>query len=232
MLEINEFNIAVYVIVATAVITLGTKYSQPGAGRVFSFATLFSLFFSLGLLVGHGVLPFPGLWILGSCLLTNLCSKMYGDLNSTLLLTLAPMFVQWLIILAISFAAHYVYVRTEFGRSVFDVTKMSKHKRIIAVAFIVVGVIRILGVAAIVGMTYLDSNSPAIGQVLGFRNIVAVLSIGAGYLMWRDLVWAHWLCLPLSILMLRSYPFCSIVAVYYLWYYFVINRPIRVPLGE
>lgn len=232
MLEINEFNVSVYVIVATAMIVLGTKFSRPGAMRVVSFATLFSLFFSMGLLVGHGAMPFPGLWILGSCLFTNLCTKMYGDMNSTLLLTLAPMFVQWLIILAVSFAVHYAYVRTAFDRSVSDDTKMNKHQRIVAIAFIVAGGILVVISAILFGTLYFDGKSIPIYYVMSYRNVAAVLAIGAGYSLLRDFAWAHWLCLPFSIFMLRSFPVGTVLGAYYLWYYFAIKRPAQTPLVE
>jgi hypothetical protein len=110
MLGITDHTVAVYLLVAVAAIALGTRYSAPGAMRVFVFASLFSLFFAMGLLVGHGVAPFPGLWILVACLFTD-WTRMYGDWKALLLFTLAPMVVQWVVVTGVSFTVFWLWKR-------------------------------------------------------------------------------------------------------------------------
>ena len=102
-IDFSTTSLSIYAIVAITVITLGTWFSRPGSMRAIVFATLFTLFFGLGILIGHGIMPFPGLWILVSCLNAR-CIKAMGGLDTLLLLTLAPMVMQWVIVLAISFA--------------------------------------------------------------------------------------------------------------------------------
>ncbi len=232
MFSINELNVSIYLIVAVVVILLGTKFSVPGATRVFVFATLFSIFFAMGLVVGHGAMPFPGLWILGSCWYkTDLCSKMYGDsVWGLLLLTAIPMFVQWLIVLAISFAAHTVYKRVELDQPVSnDMGKEAyKHKRIIGIAWIVVGIavflIPVVSIAYVYFRGEVVHGYQAFYYVFSIRSLVAILQIIAGYFLLKNRSWVHRLCLPIAIFTLLSFPFGTALGAYYLWYYFAVER--------
>jgi hypothetical protein len=65
------------------------------------------VFFSMGLIVGHGVMPFSGLWILGSCWYADSCTKMYGGMEGVLYFILIPMLMQWVIILVFSSLTYY-----------------------------------------------------------------------------------------------------------------------------
>jgi hypothetical protein len=233
MLSINELNVSIYFIAAVAVIFLGTKFSTPGATRVFAFATLFSIFFSMGLMVGHGAIPFPGLWILGSCWYTDSCSRMYGDTQSLLLLTLVPMLVQWMIILTISFIAHYMYKRMELDLAVSnDMGKeTNKHKFIIGIVWLVVGVavflIPIMSIASVYFRGEAVHAYQAFYYVFSIRSFVAILHISAGYFLLKNRTWAHRLCLPISVLSLLSIPVGTALGAYYLWYYFVFEKQTR-----
>ena len=102
-IELTTTNLIIYALVAITVITLGTWFSRPGTMRAIVFASLFTLFFGFGILIGHGILPLPGLWLLASCLNSD-CNERLGGIGNLLLLTLAPMVMQWVIVLAVSFA--------------------------------------------------------------------------------------------------------------------------------
>jgi hypothetical protein len=95
-----------YSILAALIIYYGVSRSTPGATRVFAFASLFSLFFGLGLIVGHGALPAPALLILISCPFTHCVSDLYGDARTMALLTIVPVILQWPVVLAISFGTY------------------------------------------------------------------------------------------------------------------------------
>jgi len=103
MINYTATNLAIYLLIGVTVIGLGTWFSRPGTLRAIVFASLFTLFFGLGVLIGHGILPFPGLWILVFCLNSE-CIDRVGGTGNLLLLTLAPMTMQWVIVLALSFA--------------------------------------------------------------------------------------------------------------------------------
>lgn len=228
MLEINELHVTLYIIVAVAIIFLGTKFSMPGAERVFAFATLFSLFFSMGIIVGHGVIPFPGLWILGSYWYKESCSKMYGDTSYLMYFTLIPMFVQWLIILAISFATYYVFSQMEFAQAISNEANdnAKKHKRIITIAWLVFGICVFLIPVVSIGYVYFIGEKVQFYQLFSVRIIIALLQMIAGFSLLKNIFWAHWLCLPLSVLSLLSFPIGTALAAYYLWYYLSIERKI------
>ena len=101
-IDLSSTNLIIYALIAVTSITLGTWFSRPGTMRAIVFASLFTLFFGLGVLIGHGIVPFPGLWLIASCL-SNGCEQL-GGIGNLLLLTLAPMTMQWVIMLALSFA--------------------------------------------------------------------------------------------------------------------------------
>lgn len=228
MPSINELNVNIYLLAAVAVIFLGTKFSTPGAARVFTFATLFSVFFSMGLLGGHGVMPFPGIWILSSCWYADSCSEMYDGTSGLFLFTLLPMLVQWMIVLAVSFVTYYVYKRMGFDQPTPNETneKTNRHKRIIGIAWTVVGVAFLLIIILSIGYLYLKGETVVTKQLFPIRTFFALLQISAGYSLLKNLSWAHWLCFPLSILSLLSIPIGTALGGYYLWYYFTIERKI------
>lgn len=226
MLNTNVMSVSIYLIIAVLVIFIGTKYSTTGARRVFVFATLFSLFFAMGLLVGHGIMPFPGLWILGSCWYTNSCTDMYGDTKILLLFTVAPMLLQWIIILAISFLVYFFYKRMGFDKPAPQNTseKALKHRRIIAISWIIFGVIFFLTLIFSISNMYVTGGNLYVQRLFSIRVVIALLQITAGYTLLRNLSWAHWLCLPLSVVSLLLIPFGTILGAYYLYYYFMIER--------
>lgn len=94
--------LAGYLAIAVLVIALGVRLSKPGPTRVFVFATLFSLFFAVGFVAGHGLLPVPGLPIMTLCLFSD-CSEFYGNSRQMLRMTALPMAVQWLMVLGLSY---------------------------------------------------------------------------------------------------------------------------------
>lgn len=226
MFNIDGFSVTIYLIVAVVVIALGTKLSQPSHARVFVFATLLSVFFSMGLLVGHGALPFPGLWILVSCWYTDSCSKMYGDTKSLFLLTLVPMVVQWIIVLVASFGLYYLAKRTGFNQSVPIIMgeKAIKHRRIMGIGWLIVGAAGLLLSVYSILKIPLTARHP--GIILGFipGATVPLLYLCGGYSLLRNLSWSRWLCLPSSVLALLNFPVGTTLGGYYLWYYLTIEK--------
>lgn len=226
MLNIDEVSVIIYFIVALVVIGFGTKLSQPGPVRVFVFATLLSVFFSMGLLVGHGALPFPGLWILGSCWHTDSCSRMYGDAKGLFLFVLGPMFVQWIIVLLASFGLYYVAKRTGFDQSVPIVMgeKAIKHRRIIGIGWLVVGAAGLL--LSVYSILQIPLNVRHPGTILALipGATVPLLFICGGYSLLRNFSWSRWLCLPSSVLAMLAFPVGTVLGGYYLWYYLTIEK--------
>jgi len=236
MLNINGLSVIIYLFVAVIVIAFGTKISRPGSARVFVFATLFSVFFSMGLVVGHGIAPLPGLLLIGYCGFTDLCTRMYGSSGGVLFYTLLPMLVQWGIILMISFGLSYLAKRTGFAQPVpIAMSEKAKiHRRIIGIAWLLFGVSWFL--ILIYTILKLPVNQLAqlkipitqwdpwhtISYIM--HAIVPLLCLSGGYLLLRNISWSRWLCFPSSVLALLSFPLGTAMGGYYLWYYLTIEK--------
>lgn len=212
MLDSIEFIIGIYLFVAATVIYFGTKFSRPGYMRTFVFATLLSVFFAMGVIVGHGVGVFPGFLLLGSCLLTEDCTSMYGSTRVMLMYTLVPMLIQWAIVLIISFSVSFLAKQTGFNQSVsIDMSERAiKHRRIIGAVWLFFAAVLIL------------SSGNRI-----YYTILSVLFIIMGYILIKNLSWSRWLCLPFSVLALLSFPIGTAIGGYYLWYYFTIEKQVK-----
>ncbi len=88
------------------------------------------------------------------------------------------------------------------------------HKRIIGILWIVVGALIISVVALNTGKI----PSPALG--IG----ISVLFLAAGFSLLAGLPRSSWICLPCSALSLFTFPVGTLIGIYYLWYYFKIER--------
>lgn len=209
MLNNVDLMLIAYLLVAAVTIYFGIKISRPGYMRAFVFATLFSVFFSMGIFFGHGVGVFPGILLLGACILTDECSRIYGNTSAMLLYTLVPMLVQWAIILIVSFGLSYLAKRTGFDQSVPIVMseKAIKHRRIIGAIWILLAIIVLL----FSGKTLSSVVSIVLLVIVGFSLI-------------SNLSWSRWICLPFSVLALLNIPIGTAIGGYYLWYYFSIEK--------
>ena len=97
---------ALYIAVAIFLFVLvGAKLPQ-GPRRTFLRATVIALFFSMTLIVGHGVAPFPALPIFIGCLVGG-CERMYGPFGF-IPWVLFPLLIQWAILVGIFFGWHAV----------------------------------------------------------------------------------------------------------------------------
>ncbi|MCF6256644.1 MAG: hypothetical protein L3K25_10185 [Gammaproteobacteria bacterium] len=236
MLNINGLSVIIYLIVAVAVIAFGTKVSRPGSTRIFVFAALFSVFFSMGIVVDHGIGTFPGFWLIGYCWYTDTCSKMFGSTGGLLFYTLLPMFVQWAIILMIFFGLFHLAKRTGFDQPVPIVMseKAKKHRRIIGIVWIILaGLWFFILINSIMKIpaTQLAELKVPITQwdpwkllILMQRAIFPLLCLGVGYSLIKNLSWSRWLCFPFSVLALLTFPIGTAIGGYYLWYYLTIEK--------
>ena len=229
MLNIHTPDVIIYLIVALAVIAIGTRLSRPGSVRIFVFTSLFSVFFSMGIVAGHGIGVFPGVWLIGYCWHADLCSRMYGSTGGLLFYTLLPMFVQWVLILAISFALFYLIKRTGFGlpTPIIMSEKAKRHRRIIGLFWLIFagfGIFLLANTLLKIPATQLAQWDPFLALGFTYRAIVAILSLIGGYSLLRDLAWSRWLCFPFSVLALLSFPFGTVIGGYYLWYYLTIEK--------
>ena len=91
-----------YCAVAIWLVVLGAKRSKPGLARICIVAAIFTLFFSVSVLVQDGVVPVPALTIVVWCLFGD-CTEMYGSWGG-LIWGLLPMLVQWALLLIVFLA--------------------------------------------------------------------------------------------------------------------------------
>ena len=96
------------------------------------------------------------------------------------------------------------------------VTKMKTHKRIIGICWIVFGAL-ILALLA----QHVDDGK---GQTLLTGALIGLAYLVAGFTLLANLPRSSWICLPCSALSLFSFPVGTVVGVYYLWYYFTLER--------
>jgi len=90
------------------------------------------------------------------------------------------------------------------------------HKRIIAVSFITVGIFMILLVSILLYRTpFYDLHGPGKFSIV-ISTIAGILQISAGHALLKNHRWAHRLSLPSSIVLLISFPFGTVLGLYYL----------------
>lgn len=215
-----------YVIVGAIAIAVAVRKTEPGPKRVFVFATVFSLFFSLGLAVGHGIMPYPGLLLAGICVFQD-CGKMYGSPSAALLLVGLPMIVQWLIVLAISFGIYRLAMKRqhrEIQRGGAQVDR-SVHKPVIGSLWLLVGIVVLLVSSYFVWFLLTQEEvRNSIRFQIGAFFLLGALQLLSGLALLLDVPWSRWLCIPMSVLALPVFPLGTALGAYYLWYFATIER--------
>lgn len=212
--------VPLYVAVGIAATAFAVNKTDPGPWRVFVFATVFSVFFSLGLAVGHGVMPYPALLLLGRCVFDS-CGQSYGSLSTLLLFVLLPAVVQWLLMLAISFGIYRLAMRRQ-PQADGDATAVAGavHKPIIGAIWLTIGIGVILVLAYFVFFALgWDEVGIDIHLQLGAYMLLGVLQVLTGLALLLDVAWSRWLSIPLSILALPVFPLGTALGGYYFWYY-------------
>jgi len=96
------------------------------------------------------------------------------------------------------------------------------HKRIIAISFLMVGVLLCLLVIVLSTQTGPFSELPSSGKfTLIASTFSGVMQITAGYALLKGYRWAHRVSVPVSLLLLAAYPFGTALGLYYLWFRFI-----------
>lgn len=90
------------------------------------------------------------------------------------------------------------------------------HKRLIGIGWIVIG-------ALILSTLVLGAESSSLLKGIP----MSLLFLSAGFAMFANYRNTSWLCLPCSALSLFTFPVGTVLGVYYLWYFIVIERPAR-----
>jgi hypothetical protein len=93
---------------------------------------------------------------------------------------------------------------------------MNLHKQIIGISWISFG-------ALVLSLIVLSFNA---GKPLMVALGVAegALFVGAGFALLANLRNSSWICLPCSALSLFSFPIGTVLGIYYLWYYFKVEK--------
>jgi hypothetical protein len=84
--------------------------------------------------------------------------------------------------------------------------RAKKHERIIAVVWLVVGVVFFLMTILPIAYLYLRGESVMAKPVFPVSAFAALAYMLSGYSLLKNLFWAHWLCLPVSIVSLLYFP--------------------------
>ena len=98
------FGALTYFAIAIWLIVLSAKRSKSGLVRGCVVATVFSIFFSVSVLVYDGVVPVPALTIMAWCVIGD-CTSMYGSWGG-LIWGFLPMLVQWIVLMIVYLAFH------------------------------------------------------------------------------------------------------------------------------
>ncbi|OHC82292.1 MAG: hypothetical protein A3J99_06945 [Sideroxydans sp. RIFOXYD2_FULL_59_7] len=93
---------------------------------------------------------------------------------------------------------------------------MNNHKRIIGICWVVFGAL-ILSLL-LVNMNNGKSQVVVVGIVVGLTYLVA------GFALLANFRRSTWICLPCSALSLFSFPVGTAIGLYYLWYYFKLEK--------
>lgn len=93
---------------------------------------------------------------------------------------------------------------------------MNLHKQIIGISWISFG--------ALVLSLILMSFNAAKTQMIVFGIAEGLLFVGAGFALLANLRNSSWICLPCSALSLFSFPIGTVLGIYYLWYYFKVEK--------
>ncbi len=88
------------------------------------------------------------------------------------------------------------------------------HKRIIGILWIVIG-------ALIVSLVMLNTGKIQ-HPVLGIA--ISLTFLTAGFALLANFRYTSWICLPCAALSLFAFPVGTAVGIYYLWYFFRIER--------
>ncbi|HXU93187.1 MAG TPA: hypothetical protein VFP33_05970 [Gallionella sp.] len=93
---------------------------------------------------------------------------------------------------------------------------MNLHKQIIGISWISFG-------ALVLSLIVLSFNAGKPMMVaLGIAE--GALFVGAGFALLANLRNSSWICLPCSALSLFSFPIGTVLGIYYLWYYFKVEK--------
>lgn len=93
---------------------------------------------------------------------------------------------------------------------------MNLHKQIIGISWISFGAL----ILSLILMS-LDSGKT---QLIAFGIAEGLLFLGAGFALLANLRNSAWICLPCSALSLFSFPVGTALGIYYLWYYFRVEK--------
>ncbi len=93
---------------------------------------------------------------------------------------------------------------------------MNIHKRIIGICWLVIG-------ALIISLLALNLGSTSI-HVLVIGTLISLTYFVAGLALLANAQRVIWLYLACSVLSLFTFPIGTVVGVYYLWYYFTLEK--------
>ena len=92
----------------------GHRRLRPGWGRRLLVAGILALFFSLTLLLGHGIAPAPAWYVLGYCAVSA-CTRNFGE-HGAFYFGLLPMLVQWVLLVLAMWLCHGIAQGMRRGR--------------------------------------------------------------------------------------------------------------------
>jgi len=93
---------------------------------------------------------------------------------------------------------------------------MNNHKRIIGICWVVFG-------ALIISLLMLNLNSGNL-QLVVLGMVAGLIYLVAGFSLLANFRRSTWICLPCSALSLFSFPVGTVIGLYYLWYYFRLEK--------
>ena len=94
--------------------------------------------------------------------------------------------------------------------------EIKTHKRIIGICWVVFG-------ALILSLLVQHINDGK-EQTLLAGGLISLIYIASGFVLLANLPRSSWFCLPCSALSLFSFPVGTVIGIYYLWYYFMLER--------
>jgi hypothetical protein len=101
---------------------------------------------------------------------------------------------------------------------------MDKHRKIIGNIYFGLGVILLVLIALTLKNSPEDIAHELEKPMFLYFFIGTIPFLVAGVSLVGNFRWAHWVCLPISILFLFSFPIGTIVGGYYLWFYRKLSK--------
>lgn len=146
------------------------------------------------------------------------------------LISVAPivaLLIQWVFLIA--FVSGVSRLRGYFGqrRASKQIDSVDGHRYIIGAIWLFLGLAILTAPrSARYGLLAFWPEKLHDAELFPMGIVVASIHIAAGYAVLKKFDWAHWLCLPLTVLLLPKYIFGLPLGVYY-WWYFVTGRSRR-----